>query len=532
MFYDKDYNSENNTSDENNSVLDSDNDPKNVSEAPLSNQIDASDEKNILNQESVMKEASSEKGEISEENPSLDNDVSTDEMPPSEQNGISDKETAKESNSDLSSSFDLGGNGSIYRDYSVYNNIPQPQYTEDSFNKVVSPPKKGKAVFWIVLVVMMILSMFATAVLTRYFSNGNGSTEDGLPSHEYTQTVIEHVKIEKPENEAYTDKTKLYEKAQESCVTVICGMKGGYYGQTSGYSSLGSGFVVSKDGYIVTNAHVVEGANSIKIRFYDGTEKEALLIGKDSICDIAVVKIHRSDDLVPVSFGDSSSVRIGEFAMAIGTPSNDDLFGTMTFGVISGKERKISIKNTEGQTVKTMLLLQTDATLNPGNSGGPLFNMNGQVIGINTMKLTETFEGVGFAIPSSGAVNVINSLISTGESNYSDSNYVKMGSQLGITGVTMSDSVEKEYGFADDSPKGVLVVTIDKEASAYKAGLSTYDVICEFNEEEITTIEQLIGEIQECSPGDKVTVKVYRVERNGKDGKYHTYTFALDAVEG
>ncbi|MBO7254064.1 MAG: trypsin-like peptidase domain-containing protein [Clostridia bacterium] len=416
--------------------------------------------------------------------------------------------------------------------YGYYEN---PYFSDENSNEPeIPPPQKGKWGFWIIAAVMVVVSVISAVVLADRFGNGTGAIENSsadLPSHEYTSKVIEHVKTEEPKEEIYTDKIELYEDSQKSCVTVITKVKSNFYGQVTESKALGSGFVISKDGYIVTNAHVVEGGTDFKVRFYDGKEVDALLIGKETYCDIAVIKIRSSEDLVPVSFGDSGKVRIGDYAMAIGTPSSEELFGTMTFGVISGKERKIPMTNSAGQTVRTMYLLQTDATLNPGNSGGPLFNMYGQVIGINTMKLMDEYEGIGFAIPSSGAVKIINSLISTGEADYTDSEYVKGGSQIGIKGLTLTDDAKKEYGFSEEAPDGVLIVSIEKKSSAYKAGLSGYDVICEFNGKTIKTIEQLIEEIQNCHPGDKVTVKVYRVERDSKKGEYHTYNFALDAVE-
>jgi S1-C subfamily serine protease len=404
----------------------------------------------------------------------------------------------------------------------------------ESFNgdePVVPKLQKGKGAFLVVASVMFVVSIVGLVVLLVLFgkSSFSGNDDVNLPKHEYTSDVVEHIKTEKPSKAYYTDKTELYNDSQKSCVTVITSIKP--YDQTQKVS-LGSGFVVSKEGYIVTNAHVIEGGNSFKVRFYDGTEADALLVGKDTACDIAVMKIHKSDSLVPASIGDSNSVRIGDFAMAVGTPSREDFFGTMTFGVISGKERKLSVKNSDGQTVKTMMLLQTDATLNPGNSGGPLFNMYGQVIGINTMKLSQDYEGIGFAIPSSGAVKIINSLISTGKADYTDSEYVKGGAQLGITGVTIDDEEREKLGFPEDTPEGVLVYSIKKKSSAYKAGLSVFDVICEFKGKKVTTIEQLIEELEECYPNEEVTVKIYRVDRGSDEWEYFTYTFKLDSVEG
>jgi serine protease Do len=187
------------------------------------------------------------------------------------------------------------------------------------------------------------------------------------------------------------------------------------------------------------------------------------------------------------------------------------------------------VENDEGQVVRTLYMIQTDTTLNPGNSGGPLFNMYGQVIGINTMKLMDSYEGMGFAIPISGALPIINSLISTGKSDYADSSYVKGGAQIGISGLTLDENAKKTYGFSDSAPDGVLIKIIQKDSSAYKAGVSAYDVITEFNGTTVTTFEQLLDLIKKCNPKQKVTMKVYRENRN-KKGEYLEYSFELNAV--
>ncbi len=410
-------------------------------------------------------------------------------------------------------------------------------FNDDDYSDVehmlVPPPKKGNGVFWLVAATMLFISAFAIAILTKYYSGDilELASSDGLPTHEYTDTVENHVYVEEPKHEVYEEKTSWYEDCQKSCVTVICKVKQSYYGKTYESTSLGSGFVVSKDGFIVTNAHVVADASSYSVKFYDGTEANAILIGADSACDLAVLKIRNDIDLHPVSFGDSNQVRVGDFAMAIGTPSGEELYGSMTFGVISGKDRAIDITNSSGQTVITMYLLQTDATLNPGNSGGPLFNMNGQVIGINVMKLSQTYEGIGFAIPSTGAVKIINSLISTGKADYSDAGYVKGGAQLGIEGQTFGSDLREQLGFSRNSPDGVLIKSIQQSSSAYKAGVSQYDIICEFNGTSITSIQQLIQLLSGYSPGDMVSMTIYREGRKNESGEYISYSFALDAVK-
>ena len=167
-----------------------------------------------------------------------------------------------------------------------YGNYYNPYLgNENSDEPEIPSPQKGKWGFWIIAAVMAVVSVISAVVLTARFGNGSGSSENSsadLPSHEYTSTVIEHVKTEEPKEEIYTDKIELYEDSQKSCVTVITTVKSNFYGQVTESKALGSGFVISKDGYIVTNAHVVEGGTDFKVRFYDGKEVDALLIGKET----------------------------------------------------------------------------------------------------------------------------------------------------------------------------------------------------------------------------------------------------------
>lgn len=313
--------------------------------------------------------------------------------------------------------------------------------------------------------------------------------------------------------------TELYEKCSVSCVTIIC-----TYDRTSGYA-LGSGFVLSADGYIATNHHVIEDADNITVQFYDGTEYEAELIGSDSATDLAVLRIE-AKNLVPAELGDSSKVSVGEPVVAIGTPYDITLAGTMTSGVVSGLARDVECTDDYGNVVKTMTLIQTDASINPGNSGGPLFNINGQVIGINTLKLMNEYEGIGFSIPISDAVEVFDLLVKYGElPDDSDTDFVKTSPKLHITVMSVSDARNSvEYGrfIASDAPDGVYVIEVTPGTAIYEAGLEMYDIITEFNGKKISSKEDLAAELAKCSAGQQVTVKVYH------RGEYKTLEFKLD----
>ncbi len=313
--------------------------------------------------------------------------------------------------------------------------------------------------------------------------------------------------------------TELYEKCSVSCVSIICTME-----KSSGYT-LGSGFVLSADGYIATNHHVIEDADTITVQFYDGTEYTARLIGSDSITDLAVLRIE-AEGLIPVELGDSNKISVGEPVVAIGTPYDITLAGTMTSGVVSGLARDVACGDDDGNIVKTMTLIQTDSPINPGNSGGPLFNMNGQVIGINTLKLMYEFEGIGFSIPITDAIKVFETLVKYGElPDYGDTDFVKTSPKLHITVMSVSDARNTaEYGkfIGNDAPDGVYVISVSPGTAIYDAGLEIYDIITEFNGVTLKGRDDLATELAKYSAGETVTIKVYH------RGEYKTLSFKLD----
>ena len=315
--------------------------------------------------------------------------------------------------------------------------------------------------------------------------------------------------------------TELYEKCSGSCVSVICTYNGRY-----GYT-LGSGFVLSEDGYIATNHHVIENADTIVVRFYDGTEYTAALVGSDSVTDLAVLFID-AGGLEPVQIGNSDAVTVGEAVVAIGTPYDLTPAGTMTCGIVSGLARDVECTDDYGAVVKTMTLIQTDASINPGNSGGPLFNIYGQVIGINTLKLMDEYEGIGFCIPITEAVEVFRQLVEYGEVNdYGSAGFVKATPKLHITVMSVSDArLSADYGssIGPDAPDGVYVVTVTPGTAIYEAGLETYDIITEFNGITLLSKEDLANALSDCSVGQTVSAVIWH------RGEYKTLTFKLDSA--
>jgi serine protease Do len=256
--------------------------------------------------------------------------------------------------------------------------------------------------------------------------------------------------------------------------------------------SLGSGFIFSQDGYILTNAHVVEAADEITVRLTDKREYKAKVIGTDKRTDVAVVKIDPSAALPSVAIGDPSKLRVGEWVVAIGSPFGFE--NTVTAGIVSAKGRSLPQEN-------FVPFLQTDVAINPGNSGGPLFNLKGEVVGINNMIFSRTggFMGVSFAIPIDVAMDVAKQLQTTGRVS------------RGRIGVVIQE-VTKELAESFGLPKaaGALVNSVEKGGPAEKAGIQASDVILKFDNKEIGSSNELPRIVAATRPGAKVSVQVWR----------------------
>lgn len=261
----------------------------------------------------------------------------------------------------------------------------------------------------------------------------------------------------------------------------------------SGWSTgTGSGVIMTEDGTIMTNAHVVSGAQSITVRVMDGTEYEATLLGMDEKTDLAVIKIDATG-LTPAEFGDSSSIVQGEIAVAIGNPLGLAFEGSVTQGIISAVSREIEVDG------RTMTYIQTDAAINPGNSGGALVNGSGQVIGINSVKVSSSdVEGLGFAIPIRVALPIAEQLTTYG--------YVTGRPSIGIGGEDVTDYMVYYYRI----PRGVLVGLVTPDSGAEAGGVEVGDVIVGLNGVSVSSMDELTNEKDKFSPGDTVTLTVYR----------------------
>ncbi len=305
-------------------------------------------------------------------------------------------------------------------------------------------------------------------------------------------------------------------------------LSGGYYygfggnaPSSSSASATGTGVIITEDGYIVTNAHVIYDSQygaglseKISVLVNDGERYDAEVIGYDTDCDLAVLKI-KANGLVPAEFGDSDSLKLGESVTAIGNPLGFDLMNTVTGGMVSGLNRQITIND------KEMILLQTDAAINSGNSGGPLINKYGQVIGINSSKMSASYsdtsiEGIGFAIPSNEVSRIVDDLMEFG--------YVTGKPRLGISCQDVTENVSRMY----DLPLGVYIIEVSRDSAAEKAGLEQGDVITAVDGEEITSYSQLNTkknlhkagdeiEITYVRKGEEMTAKVVLDENTGKE---------------
>ena len=259
-------------------------------------------------------------------------------------------------------------------------------------------------------------------------------------------------------------------------------------------SALGSGFIIDEKGLVVTNNHVIQDAEDILVIVNGDEEFKAKVIGADPLSDIAVLQLETEDKFTPVAFGDSDKARIGDWVIAIGNPFG--LGGTVTSGIISARNRSIGLSRYEDY-------IQTDASINSGNSGGPLFDMNGNVIGINTAILGRSGSvGIGFSIPSNSAKLVIDQLIEFGET------------KRGWLGVRIQD-VTQEIADVEklDEPRGALVASVAENSPSEKGGIKAGDIILEFNGVKINQMKELPAIVAKTKVGTRVTVKIWRNKR-------------------
>lgn len=386
----------------------------------------------------------------------------------------------------------------------------------------------------LVAVVAGVLGGGLTIGAYNLYQNQAVSSSDGSQA----TTKVSNVKVN-----VSTQATKAFNKIKRAVVTVEAYQKSdnsidSIFGFSSGSSeettseSEGSGVIYKKNGntaYVVTNNHVISGADSFYVMLYSGKRVKATVVGKDSVSDLAVLKIDAKNVEQTATFGNSDNIQVGETALAIGSPMGSEYATSLTQGIISAKKRTLDITNSSGVTTGSTTVIQTDAAINSGNSGGPLVNLDGQVIGINSMKLSSnssssenaSVEGMGFAIPSNEVVKIINQLVTKGKVSRP---------ALGISGIDLdyvSDSAKSDtLKLPDGVDSGVVVMKSDSD-SPLKDVLSKYDVIVSLGGKKVTGISSLKTALYAHKVGDSVTIKYYH------DGqlKSQKVTLSLEASE-
>ena len=337
--------------------------------------------------------------------------------------------------------------------------------------------------------------------------NGGSGTEVNVSSRPATAVAIKTV----DGKNAMTD-AEVYAAGVNSVVSInVTGTNGtNFFGQPVKTASAGSGFVLTKDGFIVTNYHVVKNADTVKVTMYNGDEYDAKYVGGDEDYDIAVIKVEAAD-LQPVTLGDSDKLNVGDHVLAVGNPLGELTF-SMSGGMVSSVNRAINVSGTPFN------MIQTDASINPGNSGGPMFNEYGEVVGIVSAKYSSTgneaVEGLGFAIPINDVFAMIQDIMTNG--------YITNKPYLGITGGSMTEQMAAQYRY--DIKEGVFVYSVEEGKAAQKAGLQMGDVITKVDDHDIKSMEDLTAVKKQYAAGDTSTLTIYR------SGETMTVELTWDAV--
>ena len=306
------------------------------------------------------------------------------------------------------------------------------------------------------------------------------------------------VKVNQVDGQTKMEPAEVYASTVNSVVSINTTSTSGtnIFGQAVETASAGSGFIITQDGYIVTNYHVVKGATSVKVTLYDGSTYDATVIGGDSDYDVAVIKIDATG-LSPVTLGNSEDVNVGDTVLAIGNPLGELTF-SMSQGIVSCCDRAINVDGTPFN------MIQVDASINPGNSGGPLMNLYGEVVGIVSAKYSSysdtTVEGIGFAIPISDVQTIITDIMENGQ--VTDKAY------MAIKAGSMTEQMAAQYNI--DVTKGVFVYAVEKGGAGEKAGLQLGDVITKLNDTDITSMSDLSMAKKSYKAGDTVTLTVWR----------------------
>lgn len=399
-----------------------------------------------------------------------------------------------------------------------YRENPQPQDdyrpAQSSYDSgYYEPSKKRKGSFWrkkgtkitaIVLAGVLLSGLcgFGGAMLAKNVGSGHSTIQ--VSSRPATSVAIKKV-----DGQTLMTPAEVYAATVNSVVSINCSASStNIFGQQVESASSGSGFVITADGYIVTNQHVISGASSITVTLYNGESYPATLIGGDSDYDVAVVKIN-ANSLTPVTMGNSADVNVGDTVLAIGNPLGELTF-SMSQGIVSCCDRAINVDGTPFN------MIQVDASINPGNSGGALLNLYGEVVGIVSAKYSSysntMVEGLGFAIPISDVQAIISDIMENGQ--------VTGKAYMAITAGTMTKEMAAQYQI--DINAGVFVYSVNEGGAGDKAGLKLGDVITKVDDKAVATMEDLSAAKKGHKAGDTVTLTVFR------DGEYITTELTFD----
>lgn len=396
--------------------------------------------------------------------------------------------------------------------YSNPDNLYHYNYrSQEDQGRHEAPAVSKKPSFWHKTGVKITALLLACAVVGGAAGYGSAAlSKSGKTTIQQSNRTAQEVTVKKVTGQALMSPAEVYASTVNSIVSINCSaVSTNIFGQRVESASSGSGFVITQDGYIVTNHHVISGASSVTVTMYDGTEYPATVVGSDSDYDVAVLKIDATG-LQPVTLGSSEDVNVGDTVLAIGNPLGELTF-SMSQGIVSCCDRAINVDGTPFN------MIQVDASINPGNSGGPLMNLYGEVVGIVSAKYSSysdtTVEGLGFAIPIGDVQAIITDIMENGQITNKPS--------FGITAGTMTQQMAAQYQI--DQTSGAFVYSVNKGGAGEKAGLKMGDVITKVDSTDITSMEDLTAAKKGHKAGDTVTVTYYR------DGQTQTTELTFDA---
>ena len=395
--------------------------------------------------------------------------------------------------------------------YTNRDQLPRDDYAPEPNRVPVQPKKQGFFHRTAVKVTALILACAVAGGLAGWGGAAiakSSGTEKATIQQSDRQPVS--VQVKTVDGQTKMEPTEVYASVVNSAVSINCSATStNIFGQTTQTASSGSGFIITEDGYVVTNYHVISGASSVQVTLYNGDTYDATVIGGDSDYDVAVLKIEASG-LQPVTLGESADVNVGDTVLAIGNPLGELTF-SMSQGIVSSCDRAINVDGTPFN------MIQVDCSINPGNSGGPLVNLYGEVVGIVSAKYSSysstTVEGLGFAIPISDVRSIITDIMENGA--VTDKAY------MAITAGTMTEQMAAQYNI--DVTQGVFVYSAVSGGAGDKAGLRLGDVITKMGDKTLTSRQDLSAAMKGYRAGDTVTLTVYR------NGQYIETELTFDA---